>query len=177
MGHIWFKIHISRPSLSVTKTDGQPQTNLCIFFWALILQHLPTVYALRARLLKARMPLIRDYSTSGGFILNNTIKRRWWWAVILPTLSQFTVKHVSVRDVLSCWECFNQPLFFCSFCSPGTGDFMAMLCCTMCTVITYTKIMPLMNKHWVCVCVRQMRMFFWSSELHHCSRRVSKLLY
>lgn len=103
---------LSIPSLSVTKTDGQPQTNLFIFYGALILQHLPTVYALRACVLKARTPLNRDYSASGGFILNNTIKWRWWWAVILPTLSQFTVKHVSVRDVLSCWECFNQPLFF-----------------------------------------------------------------
>lgn len=40
MGHIWFKIHILRSSLSVTKTDGQPQTtNLHIFYRPLILQH------------------------------------------------------------------------------------------------------------------------------------------
>lgn len=168
MGHIWFKTHISRPQLSVTKTDGQLQTNLCKFYGALILQHPPTVYALSAWLLKARTPFVGDYSTSGGFILNNTIKWRWWCAVILPTLSKFTVKRVSVRDVLSCRECFNQPgCFFCSFCSLGTGDFMALLCCTMCTVITYAKSMPLMNEHWVCVCQadENVLLIFWAPPL------------
>lgn len=168
MGHIWFKTHTSRPQLSVTKTDGQPQTNSCVFYGALILQHPPTVYALSAWLLKARTPFVGDYSTSEGFILNNTIKWRWWCAVILPTLSKFTVKRVSVRDVLSCWECFNQPgCFFCSFCSLGTGDFMALLCCTMCTVITYAKSMPLMNEHWVCVCQadENVLLIFWAPPL------------
>lgn len=102
MGHIWFKRHILRPSLSVTKTDGQPQTaNLRIFYRALILQHTPTVYALSAQLLKARMPFIRNYFISGGFILNNTIKRRWWCTVVLHTLSKFTANRVRVSDVLS----------------------------------------------------------------------------
>jgi len=49
MGPVWFKIHILRPSLYATKTDGQPQaTNLRIFYRALIRQHTPTVYALSA---------------------------------------------------------------------------------------------------------------------------------
>lgn len=42
--YICFKIYILRPSLSVTKTDGQPQTaNLCIFYRAPILQHTHTL--------------------------------------------------------------------------------------------------------------------------------------
>lgn len=173
MGHTWFKTHISRSLLSVTKTDGQPQTNLCIFYGALILQHPPTVSPLTAWLLKARMPLIRDYSTSGGFILNNTIKWRWWWAVIVPTLSKFTV----LRMLSAAENALINHFFFCFFCSLGTEDFMALLCCTMRTVITYATSMSLMNEHWGCVCVKQMTMHFWSSVLHHCGRRVSKLLY
>lgn len=68
---------------------------------------------------------------------------------------QSSQQTTSVSDVLSCWECFNQPdFFFCSLCSLRTGDFMALLCCTMCTVITYAKSMPLMNEHCVCVSSR-----------------------
>lgn len=91
-----------------------------------------------------------------GFILNNTIKQRWWCMLTLPTLSKFTANRVRVSDVLSRWECFNQPNFFfsCSLCSLRTGDFMALLCCMMCTVITYAKSMSLMNEHWVCVSSR-----------------------
>lgn len=54
----------------------------------------------------------------------------------------------------------NQTLFFFSFFFPapsvpyGQGNFVALLCCMMCTVITYAKSMPLMNEHWVCVSSR-----------------------
>lgn len=77
---------------------------------------------------------------------------------------QSSQQTMSVNDVLRCWECFNQSdfffwFFFFSFFSAlsvpyGQGNFVALLCCMMCTVITYAKSMPLMNEHWVCVSSR-----------------------
>lgn len=113
MGQIWFKIHILRSLLFVTKTDRQTQTaNLLIVYRAQMHQHTPAVYALSAWLLRATICFIRNYFISGGLILNNTIEWRQWCAVIPPTLSKFTVNHVGVSDVLSCWECFHQPDIF-----------------------------------------------------------------
>ena len=132
---------------------GNPKPLICAYFtehWY-VNTHPPCMLWVH-RLRKARMPFIRNYFISGRFILNNTIKRRHWCRVILPTLSKFTANPVRVSDVLSRRECFNQPdFFFCSLCSLRTGNFMALLCCTMCTVITYATSMPLMNEHWVCV--------------------------